>query len=42
MPYSRKEADDILKEAKADRKVGKWEQLVIWPSVRLGGGGWGH
>lgn len=42
-PYSRKEADDILKEAMADRKVGKWEQFVIWLSVRLGGaGGWGH
>jgi hypothetical protein len=42
-PYSRKEADDILKEAMADRNVGKWEQGVIWSSVRLGGaGGWGH
>lgn len=42
-PYSRKEADDILKEAMADRSVGKWEQFVIWASVRLGGGaGWGH
>jgi len=42
-PYSRKEADDILKEAMADRNVGKWEQGVIWASVRLGGaGGWGH
>lgn len=42
-PYSRKEADDILKEAMADRKVGKWERFVIWSSVRLGGGGgWGH
>lgn len=42
-PYSRKEADDILKEAMADRKVGKWEQGVIWASVRFGGaGGWGH
>ena len=41
-PYSRKDADDILKEAMADRRVGKWEQLVIWLSVRLGGaGGWG-
>ncbi|MFN7231619.1 MAG: DUF1353 domain-containing protein [Brevundimonas sp.] len=42
-PYSRKDADDILKEAMADRRVGKWEQLVIWLSVRLGGaGGWGR
>ena len=41
-PYSRKEADDILKEAMADRRVGPWEQFVIWASVRLGGaGGWG-
>jgi hypothetical protein len=41
-PYSRKEADDILKEAMADRRVGRWEQFVIWASVRLGGaGGWG-
>ena len=42
-PYSRKEADDILKEAMADRNVGAWEQGVIWASVRLGGaGGWGR
>ena len=41
-PYSRKEADDILKEAMADRQVGRWERFVIWASVRLGGaGGWG-
>lgn len=41
-PYSRREADDILKEAMADRQVGRWEQFVIWASVRLGGaGGWG-
>lgn len=43
VPYSRKEADDILKEAMADRKVGTWEQGVIWSSVRFGGaGGWGR
>jgi hypothetical protein len=42
-PYSRIEADDILKQAMADRKIGKWEQLVIWTAVRLGGaGGWGR
>ena len=42
-PYSRREADDILREAMADRKVGAWEQTVIWSSVRLGGAkGWGH
>ena len=41
-PCSRKEADDILTEAMADRRIRKWEQLVIWLSVRLGGaGGWG-
>ncbi len=40
--YSRSEADAILKEGMADRDVGKWEQFVIWASVRLGGGrGWG-
>ena len=42
-PYSRQEADAILREAMADRKVGFWERFVIWSSVRLGGaGGWGH
>lgn len=42
-PYTRQEADGVLREAMADRKVGKWEQSVIWASVRLGGaGGWGH
>lgn len=41
-PYSRKVADDILKQAMADRKIGAWEQLVIWLAVRVfGGGGWG-
>jgi len=41
-PYSREEADDILKEAMDDRRVGRWERFVIWASVRLGGaGGWG-
>jgi hypothetical protein len=42
-PYSRKEADDILREAMEDRGVGGWERFVIWAAVRLGGsGGWGH
>ena len=41
-PYSRKEADDLLKQAMADRRIGSWEQFVIWSAVRLfGGGGWG-
>ncbi|NBB65440.1 DUF1353 domain-containing protein [Pseudomonas sp. ODNR1LW] len=40
--YTRKEADDILKQAMADRKIGAWEQFVIWSAVRLGGAsGWG-
>jgi len=38
-PYSRKDADDILREGMADRGIGWWEQFVIWASVRLGGGG---
>lgn len=42
-PYTRKEADDILKEGMADRGIGSWEQGVIWTAVRAGGaGGWGH
>lgn len=36
-PYSRSEADGILREAMADRNVGRWEQAVIWTAVRLGG-----
>jgi len=43
LPYTRKEADDILKEGMADRGIGSWEQGVIWTAVRVGGaGGWGH
>jgi len=41
-PYTRKEADDILKEGMADRGISSWEQGVIWTAVRAGGaGGWG-
>lgn len=40
--YSRAESDAILKEGMADRGIGRWEQLVIWAAVRIGGkGGWG-
>jgi hypothetical protein len=42
-PYTRAEADGILREAMADRQVGGFERAVIWTAVRLGGGaGWGH
>lgn len=41
LPYSRAEADGILLEGMVARDVGRWERLVIWLSVRLGGGrGW--
>jgi len=36
-PYSRAEADHILREAMADRGIGAWAQFVIWSAVRLGG-----
>jgi hypothetical protein len=40
-PYSRAEADHILREAMADRGIGAWAQFVIWAAVRLGGAvGW--
>lgn len=42
-PYSRAEADHVLREAMADRGVGPWERSVIWSAVRLGGGrAWGR
>lgn len=42
-PYSRAEADGILREAMFDRGVGVVERTVIWLAVRLGGwGGWGR
>lgn len=36
-PYTRLEADNILKEAMADRAIGSWEPAVIWSAVRAGG-----
>lgn len=42
-PYTRAEADDILREAMANRGVGLATRNVIWSAVRVGGaGGWGH
>lgn len=42
-PYTRAEADDILREAMADRGVGVVDRNIIWSGVRLGGhAGWGH
>lgn len=42
-PYTRAEADNILREAMVDRGIGAWERNVIWSAVRAGGaGGWGH
>lgn len=41
-PYSRAEADDILREAMENRGVGLVTRNVIWSAVRAGGGkGWG-
>lgn len=41
-PYTRAEADDVLREAMADRGVGLFARNVIWSAVRAGGaGGWG-
>lgn len=42
-PYSRAEADDILREAMQVLGVGALQRGVIWSAVRLGGGGgWGR
>lgn len=42
-PYSRAEADGILREAMAVLGVPAWQRFVIWSAVRIGGGsGWGH
>ena len=42
-PYTRAEADAILREGMEDRGVGRFERTVIWLAVRLGGGrGWGR
>lgn len=42
-PYSRKEADKILREGMKVLGVGAFERTVIYNAVRLGGeGGWGQ
>lgn len=41
-PYSRAEADEVLREAMAVLGVPSWQRFVIWLAVRLGGAsGWG-
>jgi hypothetical protein len=41
-PYTRAEADAILREAMGVLGVPSWQRAVIWSSVRLGGAkGWG-
>jgi hypothetical protein len=41
-PYSRAEADAILREAMGVLGVRAWPRFVIWAAVRAGGGrGWG-
>jgi hypothetical protein len=41
-PYSRAEADEILREALENRGVDWLRRNIIWAAVRLGGGGgWG-
>ena len=41
-PYTRAEADGILREAMADRGVGAFARNIIWTAVRVGGSaGWG-
>ncbi|WP_309605264.1 DUF1353 domain-containing protein [Phenylobacterium sp.] len=41
-PYTRAEADGILREAMADRGVGPLARNIIWAAVRVGGSaGWG-
>lgn len=40
-PYARREADDIFREAMADRGIGATDRAAIWAAVRVGGGrGW--
>lgn len=42
LDYTRAEADGILKEAMTAVGVPRWQRLVIWAAVRVGGGkGWG-
>jgi hypothetical protein len=41
-PYTRAQADGILREAMEDRQVGPVARNIIWAAVRVGGGGgWG-
>jgi hypothetical protein len=41
-PYTRAEADDVLREAMENRGVGIVKRNVIWSAVRVGGAaGWG-
>lgn len=41
-PYSRAEADGVLREAMAVVGVSALQRMIIWSAVRLGGGrGWG-
>jgi hypothetical protein len=41
-PYTRAEADGILREAMENRQVGIVSRNIIWTAVRVGGGGaWG-
>ena len=35
--YSRRAADDILREGMADRDIDAWAQFIIWAAVRVGG-----
>jgi hypothetical protein len=42
-PYTRAEADGILREAMGVLGVPAWRRFVIWSAVRVGGGrGWSH
>lgn len=42
LPYTRAEADGILREAMADRGVDAFARNIIWAAVRVGGSaGWG-
>jgi len=42
-PYSRAEADQVLRDAMADLGIPDWQAWLIYRAVRLGGGGgWGR
>ncbi|WP_428150910.1 DUF1353 domain-containing protein [Brevundimonas sp.] len=41
-PYGRREADDVFREALANRGVDPLRRTILWAAVRLGGAnGWG-